>query len=352
MRIQFIMPFVSDNPVGGFKVVYEYANRLSRKGHEVTLIYPSYTFRENAFNNAKYAVRYVQRLIDGSYRPTWFRLDENVKTIWIRSIRNEDIPDADVLIATAWRTAVCADSLEMRKGRKYYFIQHLETWNGPEKDVIETWKLPYRKIVIAKWLKDFAESLGESAEYVPNGLDQDEFGADVPMAERKRNRILMLYSELEFKGSRYGTEAFRRALQRHDDLELVMFGTVMKPCIDDIDFEYFQSPKGAALREVYNSCPVFLAPSYSEGFGLTGAEAMLCGCAVAASNNGGHREFAIPDETALMFEPGDVAGAADCITRLVTDADLRNSIASSGNSFIKSFTWDRSVKEFEKCLLG
>src|SRR5665647_3046825 len=41
VKITFVLPPFSNYPSGGFKVVYEYANYLVRKGSEVTIIYLS-----------------------------------------------------------------------------------------------------------------------------------------------------------------------------------------------------------------------------------------------------------------------------------------------------------------------
>lgn len=40
MRIGFILPYFSEKPIGGYKVVYEYASRLAASGHKVTVIHP------------------------------------------------------------------------------------------------------------------------------------------------------------------------------------------------------------------------------------------------------------------------------------------------------------------------
>ena len=39
MKISFLLPFSGHKPVGGFKVAYEYANGLARRGHEVTVFH-------------------------------------------------------------------------------------------------------------------------------------------------------------------------------------------------------------------------------------------------------------------------------------------------------------------------
>ena len=351
MKITFLLPFASDHPIGGFKVVFEYANRLDAKGHDVEIVFPSFTFREDPLRNAWYAARYIQRKLDGSYRPSWFPLNDNVKTTWIRKISDEEMPDSDILIATAWRTARCAEMLSALKGRKFYFIQHLETWNGPEKDVMETWKLPFRKIVISKWLKDIAEKIGEEADYVPNGLDFGEFGIDIDPAERDPKSVLMLYSKLEFKGSSSGIDALRFLKGNGLELNVSFFGTSDPPENAGFDFEYFLSPVREDLRKLYNSNAIFAATSISEGFGLTGAEALMCGCGLVASSNGGHLEYAVHNETALMFEPGDSRMLAECIATLAEDCTLRQTLARKGNEEIRRFNWERSVELFEKALL-
>ena len=35
MNIAFVLPAIADYPIGGYKIAYEYANRLQKKGHQV-----------------------------------------------------------------------------------------------------------------------------------------------------------------------------------------------------------------------------------------------------------------------------------------------------------------------------
>ena len=39
MRITFVLPVFPRGPIGGFRVVYEYANRLTALGCEVTVVH-------------------------------------------------------------------------------------------------------------------------------------------------------------------------------------------------------------------------------------------------------------------------------------------------------------------------
>jgi len=40
MRITFLMPGYMWTPSGGYRVIYEYANRLVDRGHHVTVVHP------------------------------------------------------------------------------------------------------------------------------------------------------------------------------------------------------------------------------------------------------------------------------------------------------------------------
>ena len=84
---------------------------------------------------------------------------------------------------------------------------------------------------------------------------------------------------------------------------------------------YHQRPTAQRLRQLYNEAAVFVAPSRAEGWGLPGSEAMMCGAAVVATDIGGHREFCIAGETALMAPAGDIERlAAQLVNSLCSDA--------------------------------
>ncbi|MEO6693615.1 MAG: glycosyltransferase family 4 protein [Ignavibacteria bacterium] len=352
MIINFILPFAGNKPIGGFKIVYEYANRLSERGHKINLIHPSYTFKDSFINNIKYFISYYFRKINKSFLPEWFSLNKRVNVMWIRSIKNKCIPDADILIATAWRTAACSSKLNPEKGKKFYFIQHYEIWNGPEDEVIDTWKMPFKKIVISKWLLEIAESLNQKAEYIPNGLNFKEFGIDNKPTERDSMRVMMLYNELKFKGCESGIAALIELKKSNKNLKAVLFGVPVRPVSLPEWIEYYRSPDRKLLRKLYNECSIFLSPSLSEGFGLTSAEAMMCGAALIASFTSGHKEFVFEGDTALTFEPGNIQQIMDKVLFLIRNNDLRIKLALRWNEFIQTFTWDKAVVNFEKALMS
>jgi glycosyltransferase involved in cell wall biosynthesis len=352
LKITFVLPFAGTNPCGGPKVVYEYANHLSKRGHSVTVVHPALCGTHKPWvKRAKAAIRYVQRSIDGSYRPDkWFQVDPKVRLTWVWSLAERYIPDADAVIATWWETAEYVNSYSKEKGRLFYLIQGLETWEGHEKRVYATWKMPLKKIVIAKWLMDIVGGVGESSVLIPNGLDFHRFGMDVPPTDRNSSEIMMLFHNYNLKGSTDGLEALSIVKQQVPELRATLFGTPPAPPHLPDWIEYHRKPPQTKLRELYNQAAIFLAPSWSEGWPLPPAEAMMCGAALVATDIGGHREYAIHEKTALLSPPKNANGLAENILRLIQDQDFRIKLARQGNAHIQQFTWDRAVNRFEVAL--
>ena len=95
---------------------------------------------------------------------------------------------------------------------------------------------------------------------------------------------------------------------------------------------------------------MFLNSSAREGFGLPCIEAMACGCALVSTDNGGSRDYAFHDETALVAARGDVEALADHIELLLVDDARRLRLARSGLEFIQRYDWDASARRLESFL--
>lgn len=352
MRITFILPFDGRNPVGGFRVVYEYANQLVKRGHDVAVLHPAGLYLGVQKNDwpARNLLKYVLFALTGKYLPRqWFRLDPRVRCLWVPSPKYWFVPTADVVVATAWETAEWVGSYPESKGRKYYLLQALEDWCGDRERVLRTWTLPLKKIVIARWLEALAQRIGESVRYIPNGLDFETFGLDLPPEARNANSILMLHHELELKGSAEGIAALELVKKSYPDLDVVLFG-VKKPDSGVLPpwVKFVLKPTRGQLRGLYNQAAVFVAPSRGEGWGLTACEAMQCGCAVAMTAVNGHTEFGIDGVNALMTPAQNPELLAENIKKLLADPDLRSQLARHGIETMRQFSWEHSTDVIEQ----
>lgn len=354
MKIVFLLRSLGIS--GGVRVVFEHANRLQKRGHEVHIVYPilppSFSSQKWKldFYNLKRLYWKIKFFIINLVRPNrvdWFPL--KVKLIKVPTFCEKYIPKADVIVATRWETAYEVKKYGLDKGEKFYFIQHYETWCGPEDKVNTTYKLGLHNIVVSNWIKNILrEKLNARVEaVVPNGINLEEFYPEKKSRERKPVRILMAYRELEWKGIDDGIKAFEIAKQKHPDIQLVMFGPEPNKKLPPY-VEFHESPYGERLRKIYNSADIFVFPSHYEGFGLPPMEAMACKLAVVTTKVGGVPDYTIPGKTALVSEPHDIKALAENIIRLIENPDERKKIAENGYNYIQKFSWDRATDKLEK----
>lgn len=351
MRITFVLPFSGRVPVGGVKVVYEYANQLVALGHTVDVMHPAGLYLGLGKNDrlTRNIIKFFGYGLTKKYLPTaWFKLDARVKLHWVPTLHAVFVRTADVIVATAWETAEWVMRYPADRGQKFYLIQGFEAWSAERERVIKTWTLPFKKIVISHWLQKIADSLDEPSCLIQNGLDFVKFGVDVPPECRNPRSFLMLYHELEFKGVKDGLQALEQLRLNYPNIKLTLFGvTIPKPgeLPDWVRFE--QLPTEERLRALYNEAAIFIGPSWTEGWSLTSAEAMQCGCATVLTKNGGHEEFAVHEETSLLSAPKDVNAMARNIERLLQDNDIRIQLANAGVAQIARFTWPRAAHLLE-----
>lgn len=352
MRVVFVLPCSGKDPIGGLKVVYEYANHLSCRGHEVSVVHAAFQRIDTPLiEKPRRAAFYWKLRLNGKYTPaSWFEVAPSVNLLWVPTPHSRSIPDADVVVATSWDTAEWVNQYPETKGRKFYLIQGLESWSGPEERVLATWKAPLHKIVIARWLERIATDLKEESALIPNGLDSGHFNVEARPEDRNPNHLMMLFHSGDWKGSPDGLQAIQMVRNEIPELRATMFGVRARPSGLPAWIEYRQTPKQSELRGLYNQAAIFVAPSWNEGWGLPPSEAMMCGAAVAATDIGGHREFAFHEETALLSPPKDPRSLADNIIRLIRDRDLRIRLAKQGNANIQQFTWDRATDAFERAI--
>ncbi|MCP6718263.1 MAG: glycosyltransferase family 4 protein [Patescibacteria group bacterium] len=355
MRIIFLLKNTAVS--GGVRVVFEHANRLHNRGHEVCIIYPivplSISSRKWGFDFYSFKRLYgkIKNSVLNSIRPNsvkWFPL--KAKLLKVPTFNERYIPQADVVIATRWETAYEVSKYHQDKGEKFYFIQHYEIWCGPENKVNATYtQLGLRNIVVSNWIKEILkEKLKAKIEVViPNGVNLEQFYPENMKRKSDRIRILLPYRRVKWKGIEDGLAACKIAKQRYPTIQIVMFGPEPKEKISS-DIEFHKMPYGEKLRKIYNSSDIFVFPSHNEGFGLPPMEAMACKCAVVATEVGGVPDYTIPGKTALVSKPKDVKAMSENIIRLIENPKERKKIAENGYDFIQDFGWDCSTDKLEK----
>ena len=94
---------------------------------------------------------------------------------------------------------------------------------------------------------------------------------------------------------------------------------------------------------LYRNCDLYVSPSFSEGFGFTPLEAMVCGASVALSDIPAHRE--ISGDLPIYFDPQNQEDMAGKIYFALNNENFRQKFASQGIEFARKYRWqDCAIK--------
>ncbi|MFH1225998.1 MAG: glycosyltransferase family 1 protein [bacterium] len=93
----------------------------------------------------------------------------------------------------------------------------------------------------------------------------------------------------------------------------------------------------------YNSAELFVIPSFYEGFGLIGLEAMACGCPVVASNTTSLPE--VLGEAARYFDPNNPEEMAGVMKEVLIDKEKQDEMIKRGFEQVKKYSWRECAKK-------
>jgi glycosyltransferase involved in cell wall biosynthesis len=323
----FIWP-TSNHRSGGVRVLYEFANGLARRGHEVHFVHgPAWPGRINT----------LDRL--------WHPFEPGVVHHIIDDLDDPSLPEADV---------VFNHDLPARHGLPAALVQGFRML--PPEFERAAFQAPGPKACVARWLLDVCADFGVSERrlwYVPMGMDHKLFADRRPAADRRYD-VALWCNPHPTKGWPVGWTAVVEARRRRPDLRVVVFAATQPDVPLDlgpgVDLRVGLDQRGLA-DEVYNEARVFVQPSFHEGFGFTAVEAMACGAALVTTDNGGSRDYAFDGETAVVVPPDDAAGLVDGLLSLLDDEERRQRLARAGERHTRNFDWDRGSAILEADLL-
>jgi glycosyltransferase involved in cell wall biosynthesis len=353
MKINMVVP--TPDLSGGWRVIATYADRLRRRGHDVTCVATVLPiFLRDRLRSLKHGSGWPANVPSQSHARN-MKLPVKIVKPW-RPVSDIDLPDADVVMATWWETAEWVAALSPAKGVKTYFIQHHEVQftHQPADRVAATWRLPMDKITISQWLIELArDKYGDpNAVKVPNSVDMDQFHAPA-RGKQQTPTVGMLYSTTAFKGCDVAFKAFEMAAAKVPGLRLIAFGAE-KPTADlpmPANAEFHFCPAPERIKQLYAQCDVWLCGSHSEGFHLPPLEAMACRCPVVSTRVGGPMDIIQPGVNGYLANVGDSTALANALVDVLQLPEEQwRAMSDAALAVATGYTWDDATTLLERAL--
>jgi len=308
---------------GGHRDVFEHLNRLSARGHDVSL----YTLGE---------------------QPSWFPLTVPVRTFADYDALSAALAEVDAIkVATWWMTAAHVWRASIPRGIPVYFVQDIETSYYPDHErarhaVLDSYRPEFRYMTISSWNRERLRELGLDAELIPPGIDLDCFRPR-PEVERRQDMVLALGRSNPLKNLPLTLAAWRSLADPKP--ELCLFG-IEPELAEGEGMRYVESPDDEQVGELFCRASVFVQTSVHEGFALPPLEAMATGAAVVCTDAHGNRDFCVDGVNCLMPEPSvEEVGAA--IARLLAGPQLRAQLGRAGIETAQEYAWERRIDALE-----
>lgn len=350
MRISFIVSSLYLS--GGVRVIVEYANRLARRGHTVSIVTPEGTVDEIVAGELDPQVTVLETA------RSWSDIRYDLGKVLLSWQLARAVPDGDVVVATHTPTMIPAwlAARALGKGRLVWLYQDYremfkERW-------VEGWLLRHappwfdRILVVSEACQqEILNHSGVDSVVVGEGLSRGELFKPGRVRRSDDTRLVLFLGDTRpRKGLQDFLDAVHLVYQEEPDLKLAIVSKERCQIQSDVPFTFYYRPSDQELAELYANCDVFVSASWYEGFGLPPLEAMACGAPVVLTDSRGVREFATDGENCLMVPIQDPDSLANAILRVLTDEEVATRIAANGLQTASRYSWDDAVDRFELAL--
>jgi GT2 family glycosyltransferase/glycosyltransferase involved in cell wall biosynthesis len=307
---------------GGHRDIFEHLNRLSARGHEVSL----YTLGE---------------------RPQWFELNVPVHSFEDHEALGDALAQVDAIkVATWWMTAAAVWRASIPRGIPVYFVQDIETSYYPDHErarhaVLDSYRPEFRYMTISSWNRERLRELDLDAELIPPGIDLENFRPRVDVV-RREDMVLAIGRTNPLKNLPLTLAGWRSLPQPRP--ELCLFG--IEPELGGDGVRYVDTPSDEQVNELFCESTVFVQTSVHEGFALPPLEAMATGAAVVCTDAHGNRDFCADGVNCLMPE-ATPAAVGEALARLLGDATLRERLGRAGIETAQQYAWEKRIDALE-----
>jgi glycosyltransferase involved in cell wall biosynthesis len=201
------------------------------------------------------------------------------------------------------------------------------------------------------WIRDEIQRR-HSVEVHPVSASVDHavyFPAELAAISGPTRIAAMIRPATPYRGAARTLRVLSALQSRYDHIELHYFGATAeesaKLAMPSTEDEHWH---GRLTREevadLLRRCDIFVDFSDYQAFGRTGLEAMACGAAVVLPSEGGVREYAVPEENALIVDARDESACLAAVERLVRDESFRGKLSAAGVDTAKKYSIEAAAR--------
>jgi glycosyltransferase involved in cell wall biosynthesis len=368
MRILIAAPASKQREGGVANVVYNTAEGLRARGHQVTCLFrEDLLLRPLAFPRFEalfFAIRLARELrrrraefdVVNIHAPVGFAY--GLRRCWHPA---SELPPYVMLLHGLEERRNHAMAREAYKGRAWHFRWKNRVWQRLYHMPLYRWSITTadQAVVINRetWSMlqlHYNREIGR-VWYIPNGIEPRFFlPRDYPAG--RALGLLFAGTWIDHKGTYYLREGFETLAQLHPDVRLTIAGcganakTVKQAFAaavrDRVEILPFVST--AEMPALYARHDIFVFPSLMEGLPIVLLEAMATGMPVVTTETCGMMDIVEHEYNGLLVKPADSAAFAAAVERMMDSPELRSQLGRAAQETMQRHTWERTVAQLEK----
>ncbi|MEV4507714.1 glycosyltransferase family 4 protein [Dactylosporangium sp. NPDC049525] len=313
---------------GGARVLFEHANRLHDRGHDVTVL--------SHFTP-----------------PVWFDLRARFQQVPFGVELVEAVPACDVIVAGYWdqvlaaRTLGVAPVVHFEQG-DFHLFEDID--QATREIVARNVEAADATIIVSGTVAEVLRArYGVAATVIPNAVDPTVFHPAVGTGWQRPYLLFVGWDGTTFKGMAEMRQVWQAVSDHGDGVDLVW--VTPRPPREPIG-RVVISPDQATLGALFRGAAAYVCCSHYETFPLPPLEAMASGTPVVTTRNTGVLEYARDGVNALLADIRDVNGLAAQVRRVLTEPDLAARLRDGGRQTAAGYSWDTIITRVEETYRG
>lgn len=322
---------------GGLMIICQLIHFLEKQGHRNTL----YIFGETQYENGAQA----KKVILENYCPIEAEVIVGI----------DDMPQSDVTVATAWKTAYPVIG-HANTRKKFYLVQDFEPmFYAMGSDYVfaeQTYRFGFYGLALGPWVKKVVETYGMQATSFEFGIEHASFFPRKNIRRKKQTLVFYARFVTPRRAFELGLAALQLVLKQYPELEIIFHGwdTSSQP----VPFAYTNAGILADEERARIYCEATVGLAFSlTNISIVPFEMMACklpvidlkGDNTLTFYGAGHERFIVLAEK----NPHAIAAA---IAMLLGDEEMRTRLAEAGCKQASEINWTNGARTVETAILN